>query len=106
MSETSAMTAEAFEAALAELGWKGADFCRRTGLVANTVWRWRKGIGPVPQWAGEYLRAMLALQRLHAEFVAVARQAGPELADDEGMASGADGAGKGGSEGGSGAPVQ
>lgn len=84
MSETRTMTAEAFEAALAELGWKGAEFCRRTGLVANTVWRWRKGTGQVPPWAAEYLRAMLALQRLHAEFVAVRRQAGPELAEDDG----------------------
>ncbi len=97
MSETRTMTAEAFEAALAELGWKGADFCRRTGLVANTVWRWRKGIGPVPQWAGEYLRAMLALQRLHAEFVAVARQAGPELADDDGSDGPPEGPGEGAS---------
>lgn len=106
MSETRTMTAEAFEAALAELGWKGADFCRRTGLVANTVWRWRKGLGAVPPWAGEYLRAMLALQRLHAEFVAVGRQAGRELADDEGGGGGADGAGKGPAEGGSGEPMQ
>jgi transcriptional regulator with XRE-family HTH domain len=102
MSETRTMTAEAFEAALAELGWKGAEFCRRTGLVANTVWRWRKGIGTVPPWAGEYLRAMLALQRLHAEFVAVGRQTGRELADDDGASGPAEGA----AEGGSGAAIQ
>jgi transcriptional regulator with XRE-family HTH domain len=77
------MSAEAFEAALAELGWKGADFCRRTGLVPNTVWRWRKGLGAVPPWAGEYLRALLALQRLHGEFVAVKRPSDAAgLADD------------------------
>jgi hypothetical protein len=67
------LTAQAFNEALAALGWKGADFCARSGLVANTVWRWRKGLVPVPLWVGEYLRAILALQRLHAEFVAVKR---------------------------------
>lgn len=87
------MTPEAFDAALAELGWKGSDFCRRAGLVPNTVWRWRKGHVSIPPWAGEYLRAMLALQRLHAEFVAVgAGGAGDALAlEDEGEAAPADG---------------
>ena len=65
------MTPDEFDKALAELAWKGADFCTRAGLVPNTVWRWRKGLAPIPAWAGEYLRAMLAIQRLHAEFVAV-----------------------------------
>ena len=68
-----AMTPQGFDEALSALGWKGADFCTRAGLVQNTVWRWRKGLVPIPLWAGEYLRAMLALQRLHAEFVAVSR---------------------------------
>ena len=74
------MTAEDFDAALAALGWKGADFCFRAGLVPNTVWRWRKGLVPIPLWAGEYLRAVLALQRLHAEFVAVSRGPASDLA--------------------------
>jgi hypothetical protein len=77
------MTPEAFDAALTDLGWKGTDFCRRAGLVPNTVWRWRKGLVAIPRWAGEYLRAMLALQRLHAEFVAVeAGPADPGAADE------------------------
>lgn len=67
------MTPDEFDAALAELNWKGTDFCARTGLVPNTVWRWRKALAPVPAWAGEYLRAMLAMQRLHSQFVAVTR---------------------------------
>lgn len=67
------MTPDEFDAALAELNWKGTDFCTRTGLVPNTIWRWRKGLAPVPAWAGEYLRALLAMQRLHSEFVAVSR---------------------------------
>lgn len=64
------MTPDDFGAALAALGWKGAHFCARTGLVANTVWRWRKGHVPIPLWVGEYLRALQALQQLHVEFVA------------------------------------
>ena len=67
------VTPEAFDAALLELGWKGTDFGDRTGLVPNTVWRWRSAAVPIPRWADEYLRAMLAIQRLHAEFVQVLR---------------------------------
>ncbi len=67
------MTPDEFDAALAALGWKGTDFCERAGLVPNTVWRWRKGAVAIPRWVGEYLRAMLAIQRLHGEFVAPQR---------------------------------
>jgi hypothetical protein len=63
------MTLEEFEAALAELGWKAADFCRITGLHRNTPSRWRsEGVEP-PRWVGNYLRLTLELQRLHKEFV-------------------------------------
>ena len=67
------MTPDEFDAALSALQWKGSDFCDRAGLVPNTVWRWRKGAVPIPRWVDEYLRAMLALQRLHTEFVQVQR---------------------------------
>lgn len=73
------MTPEQFDLALDQLSWKGTDFCHRTGLVPNTVWRWRKGLGPIPKWADEYLRAMLAIQRLQVEFVAVQRTAGQSV---------------------------
>ena len=63
------MTPEELDLALAELGWKGTDFTRRAGLVPNTMWRWRKGASPIPPWVDEYLRAMLAIKQLHAEFV-------------------------------------
>lgn len=79
------MTPEQFDAALTELEWKGSDFCARAGLVPNTVWRWRKSLAPIPPWVGEYLRAVLAVQRLHAEFVAVrrpVRQADPVVGVD------------------------
>ena len=67
------MTPEEFDQALAELGWKAVDFTRKTGLVPNTAWRWRKGTTPIPAWVGEYLGAVLEIQRLHARFVAIHR---------------------------------
>lgn len=76
------MTPDEFDAALAALQWKGADFCERAGLVPNTVWRWRKAATPIPRWVDEYLRAMLALQHLHAEFVAIHRPATPRAKGD------------------------
>ncbi|MGC4059876.1 MAG: hypothetical protein QM749_03045 [Aquabacterium sp.] len=68
------ITRDEFDLALSELGWKASDFTRKAGIVANTAWRWRKGLVPIPEWVGEYLGAMLELQRLHARFVAIKRQ--------------------------------
>ena len=73
--ERKAMTPEQFHAALDELGWKAIDFTRKAGLVPNTAWRWGKGMTPIPAWVGEYLGAMLEIQRLHARFVAIQRPA-------------------------------
>jgi len=69
------MTPEQFHEALAALGWKAIDFTRKAGLVPNTAWRWGKGLTPIPTWVGEYLGAMLEIQRLHARFVAIQRPA-------------------------------
>lgn len=78
------MTPEEFNDALTALAWKGSDFARKAGTVDNTVWRWRKGHTPIPQWVGEYLGAVLAIQRLHAQFVAVPRSPGaPDAAGIE-----------------------
>ena len=80
------MTPEQFDVALDELGMTAADFCRRTGLVANTAWRWRKALTPIPGWVPEYLgallelkllRAALDLERLHGVLAAVVRPAEP-----------------------------
>ena len=65
------LTPEQFDQALEALGWKAVDFTRKAGLVPNTAWRWRKGHAPIPLWVGEYLGAMLEIQRLHARFVAI-----------------------------------
>lgn len=73
------MTSDEFTAALAALGWKQSDLARRLELDKNTPSRWAHGHTAVPAWAAEYLRAMLALQRLHAEFVAVRRPGAADL---------------------------
>lgn len=86
------LTPDQFDAALHCLGWKGSDFCERAGLVPNTVWRWRKALSPIPLWVGEYLRALVAIQRLQTDFLApLPRTAGgaqsevaPGAADDAG----------------------
>lgn len=89
-----AMTPEQFDAALDELGMTAADFCRRTALVPNTAWRWRKGLTPIPGWAPEYLgallevkllRAALDLERLHGVLAGITRPArgGTEAASEE-----------------------
>lgn len=83
------MTPDEFDAALAELGWKAVDFTRRTELVPNTAWRWRKGITPIPAWVREYLGAMLEIKRLHDRFVVALKPAatGVEPAEsDEALA--------------------
>lgn len=59
---------EAFKSALSDLNWSCAEFARRTGLAPNTVTRWARGDLHPPVWAGEYLRAMLALKGLCHSF--------------------------------------
>ena len=83
--KTEAMTPEAFDSALVELGWKAVDFTHRTGLVPNAVWRWRRGLAQIPDWVPEYLRTCLELKlvratldvdRLHAVLSAMAQPCG------------------------------
>lgn len=80
------MTADDFQRALSELGWKQSDFCRRLGLDKNTPSRWITGRTSMPRWVPEYLRAMLAIRRLHAEFVD-AQPPGAEVGTVEGQAA-------------------
>ena len=67
------MTGEEMRAALAELGWKQADLCRRIDKDKNTVSKW--AAHDPPAWVAEYLGAMLALDRLHRQFVRPLRAA-------------------------------
>jgi hypothetical protein len=62
-----AMTSDEMRRALVELGWKQADLCRRIEMNKNTVSAWATN-GP-PAWVGEYLGAMLGIQRLYQAFV-------------------------------------
>lgn len=55
------------KAALLELGWKQVDLCRRVEMSKNAVSAWAVN-GP-PAWVREYLGAMLAIDRIHREFV-------------------------------------
>ncbi len=63
------MKPDEFTDTLAALGWKQSDLARRLDLDRNTPSRWANGRTPVPQWAAEYLGAMLAIERLHAAYV-------------------------------------
>lgn len=63
------MQVNEFESALAALGWKQSDFCRKAGVARNTTSRWLNGHTPVPDWVPSYLGAMSEIQRLYDHFV-------------------------------------
>lgn len=63
------MTPEQFTKALAALGWKQSDFCRKTGVSKNTPSRWVNGDTPIQSWVPAYLGAMQDLADLHAKYV-------------------------------------
>jgi transcriptional regulator with XRE-family HTH domain len=64
------MTPEQFINALAKLGWKQSDFCRKTGASKNTPSRWVNGETRIQPWVSAYLGAMQDLADLHAKYVA------------------------------------
>lgn len=63
------MTPEEFSAALAEIGWKQSDFCRKAGVNKETPSRWVNGKTPIPDWVPAYLGMVLEVARLHAKYV-------------------------------------
>jgi transcriptional regulator with XRE-family HTH domain len=67
---TATLTPQQFTAALAALGWKQSDFCRKTGVSKQTPSRWALGQTPIQPWVGAYLGAMLDIKRLHAAYIA------------------------------------
>lgn len=78
------MTPEAFTAALAAVGWKQSDFCRKAGLTPQTPSRWANGLNPIPAWVPAYLGAMGEIQRLHSTYVLPFKpSAGDGLTDDD-----------------------
>lgn len=77
------MTIEEFDAALAALGWKVADFCRATDLHRNTPSGWRNHGVPIPRWVDQHLGLLLDLKRLHAvAMVPPSEKAGDWLLQD------------------------
>lgn len=63
------MTPDEFTQALAVLGWKQSDFCRKTGVSKDTPSRWASGKTPIQAWAPAYLAAMQDLADLHAKYI-------------------------------------
>lgn len=63
------MTPEQFTQALAALGWKQSDFCRKTGVSKNTPSRWVNGETPIQSWVPAYLGAMQEIKRLHQVYI-------------------------------------
>lgn len=63
------MTPEEFTAALAALGWKQSDFCRRAGVAKDTPSRWAAGKTPIPAWVPAYLGVLQDLAALHARYL-------------------------------------
>lgn len=49
------------------LGWKQTDMARKMGLHTKTIYGWVTQ--SPPQWAAEYVQAMLAISRLYDAFV-------------------------------------
>ena len=77
-TETS-MTPDQFLAALAALGWKQSDFCRKAGVTKQTPSRWANSLTPIPAWVPAYLGLLLELQRLHTAYLVP-----PKAASNEG----------------------
>jgi len=63
------MSIDEFDAALAALGWKQADFSRMTGLNRQTPGRWRNEGVRIPGWVPQHLALLLDIKRLHAQYL-------------------------------------
>lgn len=63
------MTIDELDAALLELGWKVADFCRATGLHRNTPSRWRNDGVEIPAWVPKHLALLLDVRRLNTVYL-------------------------------------
>jgi len=72
------MTPEQFTVALASLGWKQSDFCRKTGVTKQTPSRWANNLSPIPLWVGAYLGAMQDLAALHTKYLATTKDSASE----------------------------
>ena len=64
------MTPLEFETALAQVGWKKADFARATETNQTTISRWMNGHNPVPAWVPAHLNLLIDLKALHNKHLA------------------------------------
>ena len=74
------MTPKEFTDALAALGWKQSDFCRKSGVTKQTPSRWANGLSPIPLWVGAYLGSMQDIVNLHSKYIAPAKPAPSKMA--------------------------
>jgi transcriptional regulator with XRE-family HTH domain len=63
------MTPEQFTVALARLGWKQSDLCRKAGLDQKTPSRWATGAVPIPGWVAAYLGVLGDLKAMHTKYL-------------------------------------
>lgn len=91
-TDTTTLTADQFNRALRELGWRQVDFSRKTGVTTGAVNRWATGKDTAPLWATAYLGMAQDLAQLHSKYLApvkATRQADP-LEEDHDTTSTAD----------------
>lgn len=84
-TDTTTLTADQFNQALQELGWRQVDFARKTGVTSGAVNRWATGKDVAPLWATAYLGMAQDLAQLHAKYLSPVKPTKPTPAapDDE-----------------------
>ena len=60
---------EEFAAEMDELGLRTTDLARLTGKDRRTVWRWRTGRSPVPEYAWTIMRLQRKVRQLVEESI-------------------------------------
>ena len=73
------MTHDEFTAALAALGWKQSDFCRKAGVAKDTPSRWASGTTPRRDGVAGCLGRSQELAALHAKYLQPIKPAGDRL---------------------------
>ncbi len=81
-TDTTTLTAEQFNQALADLGWRQVDFARKTGVTSGAVNRWSTGKDVAPLWATAYLEMCQDLAQLHAKYLSPVKATRRTAEDD------------------------
>jgi len=83
-TDTTTLTADEFNQALRDLGWRQVDFARKTGVTPGAVNRWATGRDTAPLWATAYLGMAQDLAQLHSKYLAPVKAARRgDLLDDD-----------------------